>query len=121
MSRDDYLKPVSQIPVLRFFDGTVLSLATGETQDLSQIEVELTLISKRYGERFLFNARQLELINDSSSTLEIDLLRELGDRYYYWQNNIRMIEVKISRKVDGKIINSDLRNSSFVTIDFTFK
>ena len=42
MSRDDYLKPVSQIPGLRFFNGTVLSLATGETQDLSQIEVELT-------------------------------------------------------------------------------
>ena len=121
LSRDEYLQPVSQIPVVDYFNGSVLRIQSGRIDNEADVKVELTLINRLNGETFSFTANAIGLETfETNSTIEINLLREIGRRLYYWQNKIGAIKVKLTRLVNGQVINSDLRLSSSVENIFYF-
>lgn len=117
----EYYSPISQIPELIQHNWERFEIEIGKVKDIGDIQIEITIRHLRTGQYYrlpIFSPiiRQ----QDDRSMLIISLSREMGRNWPYWINNFRELEIILTRKVDGQVINSENYPSNSVRNKFYF-
>ena len=121
MTRDDFLRPVSEIPELLSYYRGMMKIEIGQTQSLNDIDVQLRLKHRETGHEYIHQVNYAQLLDaENHSELIISLAREIGPNWRHWENRLYWVDITISRRINRSIINRDILESAFVSNRFYF-